>query len=239
MLSQKSCEEFYAKKDSKDPLKVGRLNVESARGDSIFNLGGTNDSSGSKFAYVRSSKRTQIHNVGTKTTILLPQKSGTIALLSDIPKMGVDSNGFFKKASPIIKIYANGNFETSDESEGAIVQRLETGKYTICGVLGYNADGAWGVNGGVTVTKNSNGLELIYIKDKVLSDGSIEIKTFHRQQTHLPKDFQNWRIKEIIDENPVHHVDGEPCDIPPSTWVDVRVEMPDDSICNQQQAQKE
>ncbi|MDR5615684.1 hypothetical protein [Arsenophonus sp.] len=239
VMSQKASTDAFAKKDSTETLKSGRLNVESASGDTIFNLGGTNGSSGSEFAYVRSSKRTQIHDVGAKTTIQIPQKSGIMALTSDIPKMRADSNGFFKKASPIIKIYANGNFETNAESEGAIVQRLETGKYLICGVLGYNADGAWGVNGGVSIPKDINGLELIYVKDKVLAEGSIEIQTFHRQHSHLPEDFQNVRIKEIIDGKPVYYADGERVDIPPSTWLDVRVEMPVDSIWNQQHAQKE
>ncbi|QBY43455.1 hypothetical protein QE197_08560 [Arsenophonus nasoniae] len=149
----------------------------------------------------------------------------------------VDGNGFIKKASPIIKIYPNGHFETNDKSEGAIVQRLDTGKYLISRVLGYNSDGAWGVNGGVSVPKDINGLELIYVRDKILSNGNIEIQTFHRQHSHLPEDFQNWRIKEIIDGKPTYYIDGEPCDIPPSTWLDVRVEMPVDSIWNQQHAQ--
>ncbi|HGJ5883652.1 hypothetical protein, partial [Arsenophonus sp.] len=145
-----------------------------------------------------------------------------------------DSNGFVRKASPIIKIYPNGNFETNEESEGATVQRIDTGKYLISGVMGYNADGAWGINDGVSVPKNSNGLELIYIKDKVLSDGKIEIQTFHRQHSHLPEEFQNWRVKEIIDGKPVYYADSEQVDIPMSTWLDVRVEMPNDSIWNQQ-----
>ncbi|HGJ5883519.1 hypothetical protein [Arsenophonus sp.] len=101
--------------------------------------------------------------------------------------------------------------------------------------MGYNADGAWGINGGVSTPKNINGLELIYSKDKVLSDGNIEIQTFHRQHSHLPEEFQNWRVKEIIDGKPVYYADGEQVDIPPSTWLDVKVEMPVDSIWNQQE----
>ncbi|WP_409014024.1 phage tail protein [Arsenophonus sp.] len=84
VISQKACDEFYAKKNSWEPLKVGRLNVESATGDTIFNLGGTNGSSGSEFAYVRNSKRTQVHDTNTKTTVLFPQKSGELALTSDV-----------------------------------------------------------------------------------------------------------------------------------------------------------
>ncbi|PAV02071.1 hypothetical protein CBG25_13045 [Arsenophonus sp. ENCA] len=152
--------------------------------------------------------------------------------------MMADANGFLKRASPIVKIYPDGSFETNDESEGVNVQRTGVGKYLISAVVGYNADGAWGVNGGVTIPKNSNGLSLIYIKDKIIPEGNIEIQTFHRQHTHLPKDFQNWRVKEIIDGKPIYYTDGEPCDIPPSTWLDVRVEMPFDSIWNSSKRKK-
>ncbi|WP_334468719.1 phage tail protein [Arsenophonus sp. PmNCSU2021_1] len=84
VISQKACDKNYAKKNSEETLKVGRLNVESPTGDTIFNLGGTNGSSGAEFAYVRSSKRTQVHDTGSNTIVLFPQKSGELALTSDV-----------------------------------------------------------------------------------------------------------------------------------------------------------
>ncbi|MDR5615653.1 phage tail protein, partial [Arsenophonus sp.] len=39
---------------------------------------------GAEFAYVRNSKRTQVHDTNTKTTVLFPQKSGELALTSDV-----------------------------------------------------------------------------------------------------------------------------------------------------------
>ncbi|WP_339053478.1 phage tail protein [Arsenophonus endosymbiont of Crataerina pallida] len=84
VLSQKACDDNYAKKSSEEALKVGRLNIESPTGDTVFNLGGTNGSSGAEFAYVRNSKRTQVHDTNTKTTVLFPQKSGELALTSDV-----------------------------------------------------------------------------------------------------------------------------------------------------------
>ncbi|MEM7989131.1 hypothetical protein Q4Q66_11305, partial [Morganella morganii] len=33
------------------------------------------------------------------------------------------------------------------------------------------SDGAWGVNGGISVPKDNNGLELVYVDDRVQSDG--------------------------------------------------------------------
>ncbi len=147
-----------------------------------------------------------------------------------------DTNGFIKAASPIIQILPDGNYETNDESEGAEVRRTGTGQYHITGILGYNSDGAWGVNGGISVPKDNNGLELVYVADRVLEDGSIIIETCHRQHAHLPERFQNWRLKDITPEGErIFYQDGEPCDLPESTRLDVRVEMPQGSVWNVKQ----
>ncbi|MBI6547280.1 hypothetical protein H8A87_00525 [Xenorhabdus sp. VLS] len=146
-----------------------------------------------------------------------------------------DNSGYIRKSSPIINIWSDGKFETNDESEGATVAKLGTGHYQVSGVLGYNADGAWGVHGGISSPKNNNGLELIYLDDRVKKDGSITIETFHRQHAHLPERFQNRRIKAIVDGEQVYYADGEPCDIPEGCRLDVRVQMPADSVWNQQQ----
>lgn len=159
---------------------------------------------------------------------------GEIALIGS--SVVFDSNGFLKKSSPVIVIHSDGNYETNDESEGAEVRRTGTGQYHITGILGYNSDGAWGVNGGISVPKDNNGLELVYVDDRVQKDGSIIIETCHRQHTHLPERFQNWRLKEVTPEGErVFYQDGEPCDLPESTRLDVRVEMPQGSVWNVKQ----
>ncbi|SFN66752.1 hypothetical protein [Xenorhabdus japonica] len=146
-----------------------------------------------------------------------------------------DVAGRLRVSSPIIEIYPDGKFIVNNESEGAIVTKSGIGHYQISGVLGYNSDSAWGVHGGISSPTNNNGLELVYIDDKVKIDGSIMIETFHRQYSHLPERFQNWRIKEIIEDKKVYYTDGEPCDIPDCCRLDVRVQMPEDSIWNQKQ----
>ncbi|GEM_PF-6993207 len=148
----------------------------------------------------------------------------------------VDGNGFIKRASPVIQIHPDGNYKTNDESEGAEVLCTGTGQYHITGILGYNADGAWGVNGGISVPKDNNGLELVYVDDRVQEDGSLIIETCHRQHAHLPERFQNWRLKDITPEGErIFYQDGEPCDLPESTRLDVRVEMPQGSVWNVKQ----
>ena len=159
---------------------------------------------------------------------------GEIALIGS--SVAFDSNGFLKKSSPVIVIHPDGHYETNDESESAEVRRTGTGQYHITGILGYNSDGAWGVNGGISVPKDNNGLELVYVDDRVQKDGSIIIETCHRQHAHLPERFQNWRLKEVTPEGErIFYQDGEPCDLPESTRLDVRVEMPQGSVWNVKQ----
>ena len=160
--------------------------------------------------------------------------SGSAAVIGG--NIYVDGSGYIKKSSPIIQIYPDGNYDTNDESAGAEVSRTATGQYHITGILGYNSDGAWGVNGGISVPKDNNGLELVYVDDRVQSDGSLIIETYHRQHAHLPERFQNWRLKEVTPEGErIFYQDGEPCDLPESTRLDVRVEMPQGSVWNVKQ----
>ncbi|MDE1479787.1 hypothetical protein KKJ01_16505 [Xenorhabdus bovienii] len=154
-------------------------------------------------------------------------------MLYDEANTTFDGNGFIKKASPIIQIYPDGTFITNDESEGATVTKLGLGHYKLSGILGYNADGAWGVHGGISVPRDVNGNELVYVEDKVLPDGAIEIKVTHRQNAHMPARLQNRRMKSV--DEPAYYTDDEPCDLPAGTRLDVRVQMPEDSIWNQKQ----
>lgn len=54
-----------------------------------------------------------------------------------------DSNGNLKAASPIVKVFAD-HIELNEESEGVEMEHLGIGHYLIKGVVGFNADGAWG-----------------------------------------------------------------------------------------------
>lgn len=130
----------------------------------------------------------------------------------------VDSNGFIKVASPIVKIKGDGTAEFNDESEGCSVTRVSKGVYVISGCLGLNSDASWGgVNGGFEIPVDVNKQPLVWLDYAVLNDGSIEIRTYHRTHTNAPAFARN--IIEGIE-------DGDPVDIPPSTYISVRVQMP-------------
>lgn len=150
-----------------------------------------------------------------------------------------DSNGNLKAASPIVKVFAD-HIETNDESEGVEMEHLGIGHYLIKGVVGFNADGAWGINNGFVIPQDHNGKNMVLIDYKVRPDGDIEVFVFHQQNSDMPERFQNKRIKYIDkDGNPVYYENYEPCDVPESRWIDMRVEMPVNSIYNLKKAEAE
>lgn len=135
-----------------------------------------------------------------------------------------DPQGFIKKASPIININPDGTFTTNDESEGATVTRVAQGEYLIEGVLGFNADAGWGgVDGGIEIPLDVNKQPLIWVDSKVMEDGSILVKTYHRTHPNAPKFARN----DIDGFN-----DSDPIDIPAGRFISVRVQMPEQSIYN-------
>lgn len=144
----------------------------------------------------------------------------------------VDANGFIKSASPVVNIYANGRYETNDESEGVSVSRQAIGEYLIAGCLGLNADASWGgSDGGFEIPVDRNKQPRLWLNYEVNADGSILMKTYHRVHSTAP-DFAQNRIG-VRDENGCFTEtvkDGDPVDIPSDTFVSVRVEMPASSI---------
>lgn len=144
----------------------------------------------------------------------------------------VDANGFIKSASPVVKIYANGRYETNDESDGVSVSRQAIGEYLITGCLGLNADSSWGgSDGGFEIPVDRNKQPRLWLDYEVNADGSILMKTYHRVHSTAP-DFAQNRIG-VRDENGYFTEtvkDGDPVDIPSDTFVSVRLEMPASSI---------
>lgn len=150
-----------------------------------------------------------------------------------------DANGNLKAASPIVKLFAD-DIELNDESEGVEMKHLGVGHYLIKGVVGFNADGAWGINNGFVIPQDHNGKNMVLIDYEVRPDGDIEIFVFHQQNADMPERFQNKRIKHFDEEGvPVYFENYEPCDVPESRWIDMRVEMPPNSLYNQKQAEAE
>ncbi|WP_168197688.1 pyocin knob domain-containing protein, partial [Brenneria corticis] len=130
----------------------------------------------------------------------------------------VDANGFIKTASPIVKLFSDGSFETNDEATGVTAEKIGIGEYRISGCLGFNADPAWGgAGGGIEIPTDINKQPLLWVDYEIEADGSIIIRTYHRTHTDAP---------EFARNNIVGVENGQPIDIPAGRWVDVRVQMP-------------
>ncbi|MBS0918205.1 phage tail fiber protein [Providencia rettgeri] len=153
-----------------------------------------------------------------------------------------DAQGNLRAASPIVKVFAD-HIETNDESEGVTLEKLGVGRYKLKGVLGMNSDASWGgFNGGIVIPKGINGLELVWADYKVLADGDIILETHYRKHADLPPPVVLNRLiayPEFMDENGNELESYTPCDIPNGHWIDIRVQMPNDSIYNQKQVEAE
>ncbi|EKS2933490.1 phage tail protein [Salmonella enterica subsp. enterica serovar Cerro] len=165
---------------------------------------------------------------GISETNLITSTNGRA--LWDTKNTAVDSNGFIKQASPVVKIFTDGKYETNDESEGVTVTRLDVGQYLIEGCKALNSDAAWGgIDGGFEIPTDRNKQPLIWLDYEVNADGSVLVKTYHREHPSAPAFARNERAGLA---------DGEPVDIPADQFVSVRVEMPADSIWNQKQVEE-
>ncbi len=173
----------------------------------------------------------------------------------------VDSNGNIKKASPIVKIYAD-DIVVNEESEGVELKKLHTGIYQLKGTLGMNSDPSWGgIHGGIVVPNGINGLQLVYADYDVLAvgqphpfngeivpadeNGDIVVYTTYRKHSDLPQNIQRARLKTYpeftkeVDGKIVELSAGDFVDIPNGHWLDVRVQMPSNSVYNIRQAEQE
>ncbi|HFS0178428.1 TPA: phage tail protein, partial [Enterobacter kobei] len=135
------------------------------------------------------------------------------------------SDGTLKAASPVVKVFSDGTYQTNNESEGVKVTRLGVGQYLIEGCEALNSDAAWGgIDGGFDIPTDRNKQPLIWLDYEVYADGSVLVRTYHRTHPDAPAFARN----ELQGIN-----DGDPVDIPGDQFVSVRVEMPADSLYNQ------
>nr|EIP1105482.1 phage tail protein [Citrobacter freundii] len=188
----------------------------------------------------------QIYLSGSDATLLtLVQQVGGSPLIRKHYNSGnttIDSNGNLKPASPVIKLKGDGTAELNEEAEGVMTERIDTGIYKISGVLGFHSEPIWGgVDGGFVIPANTNGLPLLWVDYEIDPDGSITLKTYHRTHHSAPAFARNLiAIKNEDDSFTETVLDGEPVDIPAGRWVDLRVEMPRNSLWNikQQEVQE-
>lgn len=139
----------------------------------------------------------------------------------------VDTNNFIKKASPIARLTNNvsqmqpdfavegqhiidGLVSVNDEAEGVGAEKVSTGIYRVTGSVGLSVEG-WTIEG----PQDNNGNRLCFIESEMDGDALI-IRVSSRR----------------FDINTAMIVANEPMDIPSGRWIDLRLQMPDDSAWN-------
>jgi len=137
----------------------------------------------------------------------------------------IDTNNFIKRASPIARLTNDvsqmqpdfavetqhiiaGLASVNAEAEGVSAEKLATGVYRITGSLGLALEG-WTIEG----PQDNNGNRLCFIENEMDGDALI-IRVSSRR----------------FDINTAMIIANEPMDIPSGRWIDLRLEMPEDSV---------
>lgn len=125
----------------------------------------------------------------------------------------VDSNGFIKKASPIIKLFSD-KIEVNEEAyeQNPVFEKVGIGHYFLKNTEGFSDDGWY-----IEMPKDANGNVLVAVQYQQLEDNTIEVKTFAKKF-----DEETGDIVPNLEK---------PRDIPAGRWIDIRLkELPKPEI---------
>lgn len=124
----------------------------------------------------------------------------------------VDSNGFIKRASPIVQLFAD-KIEFNDEAQLQEItfEKLGVGDYLVKGSSGFAQEGWY-----VETPKDANGNLLVAVVYEQLENGDISVKTY---------DYMLNNKGRIVADTET------PLDIPENRWIDLRLqELPQPEI---------
>ncbi|HHY2859692.1 pyocin knob domain-containing protein [Enterobacter hormaechei] len=142
------------------------------------------------------------------------------------------SDGTLKAASPVARIVKSqeecqrtdidepgfvwcGCGTANAEAEGVSISRLDTGVYELTGSAGLASEG-WQL----LPPMDPGGMgELGVAEAEQTADGELTIRLFKRKYM-------------LSNEGEIVKTKGAPMDVPANSWIDVRLDMPDDSIWN-------
>ncbi|MEP8642009.1 phage tail protein [Enterobacter kobei] len=145
------------------------------------------------------------------------------------------SDGTLKAASPVARIVKSqeecqradiaedgfswcGCGTANEEAEGITLSRLEAGVYLLTGAAGLASDG-WQL----LPPMDPGGMgELGVVEAEQTDNGELTIRLFKRKYM-------------LNDEGEIIKTKGAPMDVPSNSWIDVRLDMPENSIWNQRQ----
>ncbi len=145
------------------------------------------------------------------------------------------SDGTLKAASPVARIVKSqeenqradvdeegytwcGSGTANTEAEGITLSRLEVGVYVLTGSAGLASEG-WQL----LPPMDPGGMgELGVVEAEKSDNGELVIRLFKRKYM-------------LSDEGEIIKTKGEPMDVPANSWIDVRLDMPENSVWNQRQ----
>ncbi|MCM7139444.1 phage tail fiber protein [Enterobacter kobei] len=148
------------------------------------------------------------------------------------------SDGTLKAASPVARIVASqeacqrddiaedgfvwcGCGTANAEAEGITLSRLDVGIYMLIGSAGLASEG-WQL----LPPMDPGGMGELGVVEADQTDSScLKIRLFKRKYM-------------LSDEGEIIKTKGEPMDVPANSWIDVRLDMPEDSLFNQQMRQE-
>ncbi|WP_312627823.1 pyocin knob domain-containing protein [Scandinavium sp.] len=145
------------------------------------------------------------------------------------------SDGTLKAASPVARIVTSqevcqradiaedgfvwcGSGTANAEAEGINISRLDVGVYVLTGSAGLASEG-WQL----LPPMDPGGMgELGVVEAEQTESGGLTIRLFKRKYM-------------LSDDGEIVKTKGEPIDVPENSWIDVRLDMPEDSIWNRKQ----
>lgn len=154
--------------------------------------------------------------------------SGSIRVARDTQNTSVDSNGFIKRASPVVNLYAN-HIEHNDQfDEEPIFSKIDIGHYKISNTLGL----AKGLDAGdwyIETPKDKNGERYFNTEWQQLDDNTVIIRTYEREA--FTEEYERYdESGEVLKDpngNPlkfykIHEINGEPIDITENRFISLR-----------------
>ena len=123
----------------------------------------------------------------------------------------VDANGFIKRASPIVRLFAD-KIESNDEAaqQDIVFEKLSVGDYLVKGSTGFAQEG-WRVE----TPKDANGNVLVAVIYEQLDNNDISVKTYAKKFDEETGDI----VPNL----------ARPRDIPSTRWIDLRLQaLPQD-----------
>ncbi|MDC4340134.1 phage tail protein [Acinetobacter baumannii] len=116
-----------------------------------------------------------------------------------------DSNGFVKKASPIVQLFSSEiKFNDEAEKQNLYFEKIDIGDYLLKGSLGFAQEGWY-----IEVPKDANGNTVVAVEYSTLENGDLSIKTYKRKF-----DFE---LAAVVADH------ENPMDIPEGRWIDIRL----------------